>query len=101
MKINKVSIDSRLLNFAKYNGMGIGSLSLNDGIKLKILSNPYKEIFHVFQIKNDQIIKAEGGKGVIAMSKIIDKYNQKVLFNNHGKKDIILDAFYHSFQTYI
>ena len=101
MRIDKINIDSKLANFAKHNGMGISSLKLKDGTNLKILSNPYKELFHIFQIKNDQIIKAEGGRGVFAMSNIINKYNSKAFLNIDGKKDAVLDAFYHSFQTYV
>lgn len=47
------------------------------------------------------IIKAEGGRGVFAMSNIINKYNSKAFLDIDGKKDAVLDAFYHSFRTYV
>ena len=83
-------------NLAERNHFGHGSFTLKSGVSVEILSNPKTELFHVFQLENNQIIKAEGGKGYHAMSEIIDEYKSVTTF-----PDDVLKAFGHSFNVRI
>jgi hypothetical protein len=92
VKCPKINLSLR--DFAVRNHMGIGTFRTKDNIDVEILSNPRTEGFHVFNVKNGQIIKAEGGRGAKAMSKIIDEYEPKQLAQND-----VYNAFYHSFNV--
>lgn len=83
-------------NLAERNHFGHGSFTLKSGVNVEILSNPKTELFHVFQVENNQIIKAEGGKGYQAMSGIIDEYGALTTSPND-----VLKAFGHSFNVKI
>ena len=94
--MNSLKINAALRSFANKNHFGRGTFDLKNGANVNILSNPKTELFHIIQIENDQIVRASGGRGYIAMSKVIDDYKSKAQSLND-----IFKAFEQSFKTKI
>ena len=93
MKIPEINC---LKTFAKKNHMGYGFLKLRNGGEVNIISNPTTELFHILSVKDGHIVKAEGGRGVLAMKNAINKYEPDVSMHSS-----MWSAFEHSFHVIV